>query len=480
MSAVVNLEKARQAWAGFLVAWQRWTRPTPVDGELFRRRVRFVERGLGLWVKAALLLISGYFLFVSDSFYKVMQPREDLLNVVRSFIVLYGVLGLGAAFVILGMRSVSLRVLERVVYTQVLLDGIAMSALCLVTLGFDSSLFWLFPALMVRAALVVPHVDVQATINVIVVGAYVTAGLIERGIGLEERNQIDSVNITRVSTRLIETPDAAGESAEAVLLRVLLLLAVAACCAGVRVMLDRRRLEEIEAREFGVKEEQLRAAGRLAAEIAHQLKNPLGIINNVAYTLQRSHKTDARIVEQTGIIREEVMRSDRILTELMGYAQLAEGRVERVQLTEVLDHCVAEVWPPGVEFAVRVHRDYGPAIPPLLGHRGHYAEICANLLTNATEAMNGQGEVFLSVHAGDDYSVVLRVRDTGPGIPAELHQRIFESYFTTKDRGTGLGLGIVKHNCELYGGSVHVENGPGSGACFVVTLPARTAMRLRL
>lgn len=77
------------------------------DGELFRRRVRFVERGLGLWVKAALLAIAGYFLFVTDSFYKVMQPREDLLNVVRTFMVMYAAVGAGAAFVILGMRDVS-------------------------------------------------------------------------------------------------------------------------------------------------------------------------------------------------------------------------------------------------------------------------------------------------------------------------------------------------------------------------------------
>jgi signal transduction histidine kinase len=163
----------------------------------------------------------------------------------------------------------------------------------------------------------------------------------------------------------------------------------------------------------------------------------------------------------------------------MGYAQLAEGRVERVQLTEVLDQCVDEVWPRGAEFAVRVQRDYGPAIPPLLGHRGHFKEICTNLLTNASEAMGGRGEVHLSVHAGDDYTVILRVQDTGPGISPELHQRVFESYFTTKDRGTGLGLAIVKHNCDLYGGTVAVDAGQAIGACFVVTLPARRAMRLR-
>ena len=248
--------------------------------------------------------------------------------------------------------------------------------------------------------------------------------------------------------RAVDAGENVGETFEAILLRVLLLLAVAACCAGVRVLLDRRRVEDLEAHEFALKEQQLRSAGRLAAEIAHQLKNPLGIINNAAYTLQKTVKEGKMISQQIAIIREEVARSDRILTELMGYAQLAEGRVERVQLTEVLDLAIEQVLPAGSTFEVQVHRDYGPALPPLLGHRGHFSEICANLLINAREAMEGRGEIFLSVHPGDDYSVVLTVRDTGPGIPPELHQRIFESYFTTKDRGTGLGLGIVRRKEE--------------------------------
>jgi signal transduction histidine kinase len=71
------------------------------------------------------------------------------------------------------------------------------------------------------------------------------------------------------------------------------------------------------------------------------------------------------------------------------------------------------------------------------------------------------------------------VRDSGPGIPAEVVGRIWESYFTTKDRGTGLGLTIVKHTAEMYGGRVRVESEAGKGAAFTVTLPARTLMRLR-
>ena len=147
----------------------------------------------------------------------------------------------------------------------------------------------------------------------------------------------------------------------------------------------------------------------------------------------------------------------------MGYAQLAEGTVERLQLTEVLDQSVAMVWPPGAGFSIRVHRDYAPAIPPLLGHRGHFGEICTNLLINAAEAMNGQGEVFLSVQAGDDYSVVLRVRDTGPGIAPELHQRIFESYSPRRSTWDRSGMGIVNITVNLWRLGARRERDCGQG-----------------
>src|SRR5207249_4015586 len=125
------------------------------------------------------------------------------------------------------------------------------------------------------------------------------------------------------------------------LLRLALLILLTICCYSIQVLLDRQRHLEEEAREFAVREGQLRAVGRLAAEFAHQMKNPLAIINNALFSLQRSLKgvkTDAS--EQIGIIREEVERSDRIITEIMGYAQLSEGRVEKLSVTEELDRAI--------------------------------------------------------------------------------------------------------------------------------------------
>jgi len=263
-------------------------------------------------------------------------------------------------------------------------------------------------------------------------------------------------------------------------MRIFLLLLMTACGYGVQVLFDKQRRAEEEAGEFALRQEQLRSAGRLAAEIAHQIKNPLGIINNAAFTLQRTVKEGkGTITQQIQIIREEVARSDRIITELIGYAQLAEGRVEKLDVIEELESAIARVLPAAAKYQIEVRRDYGTALPPLLIQRNHLAEIFANLLQNAREVLNGQGIIDVSAHYVKDYSVMVVIADNGPGISSELCEKIFEPYFTTKERGTGLGLAIVKHNVETYGGTVQVESELGKGTRFVLVFPGRTLMKLR-
>jgi signal transduction histidine kinase len=268
-------------------------------------------------------------------------------------------------------------------------------------------------------------------------------------------------------------------SAESFLLRISLLLLMTVCCFGVQILLERQRLAESEAREFALRQQQLEATGRLAAEIAHQLKNPLGIINTAAFTLQRTVKEGKTITQQIKMIREEVERSDRILTELMGYAQLSEGRVEKLDVAGELDQAIDQVFPSAAKYEVTIHRDYGAALPPLLMQRSHLNEVLINILQNAREAMDGKGEIHVSTRYGEKYSVVIAIRDNGPGIRPDKLPRIFEPYFTTREKGSGLGLAIVRHNTDMYGGTVQVESQLGKGSCFTITLPARTMMKIR-
>jgi two-component system sensor histidine kinase HydH len=266
---------------------------------------------------------------------------------------------------------------------------------------------------------------------------------------------------------------------ETFLLRLLILLLLAACCYGVQVVFERERRAIEENRESASRQEQLRAAGRLAAEIAHKIKNPLGIINNAAFSIQRALEQNQKpTAQQARIIREEVERADRIITELMGYAQLAEGQVERIHVLPELNHALMTVFPPGAYHSIQLYTDFAPDLPPLLMQRNHFSEIVVNILQNAREILAGLGEIHIRAWARDD-TVFVSVRDDGPGISADKLERIFEPYFSTKDKGTGLGLAIARHNAEMYQGTVRAVSQPGEGAEFVLELPTRTFMKKR-
>src|SRR5262249_15533403 len=140
-------------------------------------------------------------------------------------------------------------------------------------------------------------------------------------------------------------------------------------------LLQRQRQALEQAHEFAAREGQLRSVGRLAAEFAHQIKNPLAIINNAAYSLQRALREGKPIApEQISIIQEEVQRSDRIITDVIGYAQLSEGHVETLNVVEELERAIEQVFPSAADFPIRVHRDYAGQFPPLLMQKRHASE----------------------------------------------------------------------------------------------------------
>ncbi len=266
---------------------------------------------------------------------------------------------------------------------------------------------------------------------------------------------------------------------EPMILRVVVLVLMTISCYGLQALIERQKRREEEAAEFVVRQEQLQTAGRLAAEIAHQIKNPLAIISNAAWSLQRAIESGKKPGnQQVDIIREEVSRADRIITELMGYAQLAEGRVEKIDIVEELERSVNRVFPAGANYKVEIKKTYSAGLPPLMMQRNHLSEIFINILQNAREAMEGKGAINITAEHGQNYFVIVTISDTGPGIGPDRVERVFESYYSTKEKGTGLGLSIVKHNVEIYGGSVRVESELGKGAKFILQLPSKTLMKL--
>jgi signal transduction histidine kinase len=271
-----------------------------------------------------------------------------------------------------------------------------------------------------------------------------------------------------------------GYTYQPYMIRIFLMLLLIACCYGVQILFDRQRQVEEDLREHQLRQEQLQSAGRLAAEIAHQIKNPLAIITNASFSLQKNLAAEGKkpALQQIQIIRDEVERADRIITELMGYAQLAEGKVEKLNVLEELNRAIDQVFPKGTHEKIRVVRDYDNDLLPLQMQQRHLAEVFVNLLTNAREAMHGEGRIKITTRNAKDYRVMVTFEDSGPGIPPEKVVKIFEAYFTTKEKGSGLGLAIAKQNIEIYGGQLTVESEIGQGAKFILNLPARTMMRI--
>jgi two-component system sensor histidine kinase HydH len=158
----------------------------------------------------------------------------------------------------------------------------------------------------------------------------------------------------------------------------------------------------------------------------------------------------------------------------MGYGELNEGRIERLEVARELESAIRAVFPPGLETKVQLRRSFSKDLPPLLMQRRHLADAVGNLILNAREAVADMGTVYVSARRLEDDAVEILVRDDGPGIAPEKLGRIFEAYYTTKPKGTGLGLAIVKHNVELYSGRVQVQSELGKGAEFILSFPGKT------
>jgi len=453
--------------------WAALDTPAPAQEQQVYR-IQLMERNIVLLAKAIYiwLLIQSFF------FSPWMNMVSDELGVAYDFTLYFfwAYLAMNALFAVLVLRMhhVPIVVVQWGVFAVSLVDGLFVAVMMQWTGGYDSVLFWIFLALIIRNAVSLPPGISQITLNLGVVGCYILSCVasytLANSLKDNEKNE-DTLRIMGLTT---------DESTfEAIFVRVALLTLFAICCYGLQVLLERQRRELEEASEFTAREVQLRSAGRLAAEFAHQIKNPLAIMNTALFSLQRAlNEKRPDTHAQIEIIREEISRSDRIITQVMDYAQLTEGRLERLDLIEELNRSIEQVFPAAASRNIRVERDFGRNLPPLVMQRPHLSEILVNVLQNAREAVKESGTVIVQAVGRPDRAVEIIISDTGAGIPPDKIERVFEAYYTTKEKGSGLGLSIVKHNAELYGGTVRIESRAGKGARFIIEFPEKTLVKL--
>ena len=238
-----------------------------------------------------------------------------------------------------------------------------------------------------------------------------------------------------------------------------------------------------ELREFQrelVRRERLAAVGQLAASVAHEVRNPLGVLANSVTTLVRHHLPlgNATIGSLVNAMGEEVERLDLLITSLVDFAQPPAPRLTAQPLAPVVEEALDNALHTSeVPVRITVTRALDPAVPEapldaLLLHRA-----LNNLFLNALQAMP-QGGLLRVELSRDEPSAQegppharITISDTGAGIPPEVMRRLFEPFFTTKALGAGLGLAIVRGIVEAHHGKVDVRSTPGEGTTFTVRLP---------
>jgi signal transduction histidine kinase len=439
--------------------------PAPDVGRA-RRRIELMERTVMLPVKVFFVGMIYYSFSFSPWMSQISSALDVTVDTVQSFLFFYVLTSVLLALPMFAINRLPLALVQWAAVASALVDGLSLAAMTLITGGMDSILFWLFLGLIVRNAVSVPPGFSQIFLNFATSLCYALVAAMDVAIS----NSLDETTL-----RVLDlTPH--GAVGELILLRMLVLWLTALSCYGVQAFLERQRIAAEEADEFAARENQIRSAGRLSAEFAHQIKNPLAVINNTVFSLRRAldRGNAAAARQQIEIIQEEVSRADRVITQVMGYAQLSEGRVEKLDVCEKIDRAVSRVFSAVEPAEIKVVKLFAAQLPPLLMQRNHLTEILTNLLLNAREALNGRGTVTVAADYLPDQAVQISVQDDGMGIAPDKLGQIFEAYFTTKEKGTGLGLAIVKHNVELYGGTVRVESELGKGAKFIVTLPAKS------
>ncbi len=232
-----------------------------------------------------------------------------------------------------------------------------------------------------------------------------------------------------------------------------------------------RHLQEAQAEVR--RTERLAALGQLSAGLAHEIRNPLSTIKGSAEMLLRNVETNGAVAhELAGFISSEVDRTNALVTRFLDFARPLALRLEKTEITEVIDEAVAEVEKHTPPLEVSIYKNYSPDIPPLLLDRQLIERVLYNLLLNAAQASPSRASVTVKTRQLGD-TVEISVIDRGSGIAPKDRESIFNPFFTTKSSGVGLGLAIVSKIVDEHGGQISVESEPGAGSVFRVFLPVR-------
>ena len=259
---------------------------------------------------------------------------------------------------------------------------------------------------------------------------------------------------------------------------LLVILGVASYLVNKIYVADERRVMALHQVEYTNK---LASIGRLAAGVAHEINNPLAIINEKAglirdiFTFKKEEVSDEKLIGLVDSILSSVERCGTITKRLLGFARHMDVSIQPIDLKEVIDEVLGFLGKEAEYRSITVDVEVADGIPKLRSDRGKLQQILLNLVNNAFQAMADGGHLRIKAYRYSADSVLIKVSDDGCGIPESDLKRIFEPFFSTKKKkgGTGLGLSITYGLVKKLGGKINVQSAVGKGTTFTIILPLK-------
>ncbi|OGR29640.1 MAG: hypothetical protein A2139_02755 [Desulfobacca sp. RBG_16_60_12] len=230
--------------------------------------------------------------------------------------------------------------------------------------------------------------------------------------------------------------------------------------------------ELLESQERLLRSERFAAVGEAAAYVSHEIKNPLMVIGGLANQVKRRLPDDPAAQEKLRIIQNEVKRLESFLGELRDFLRPVLPSKQETDLNRVIRDVKALMEDAIKERGIRLETRLDPNLPPIEADPNQLEQVLLNLVKNALEATEEKGTILVSSGA-KDAQVWFSVQDTGRGMAEDVQEKIFHPFYTTKDKGTGLGLAVINKIVTDHHGTITVDSVAGSGSTFTVRLPQK-------